>query len=360
MKKTLLLAALITSSVALGACLPQQTALAVTDEYFVEGGRYSVDFNEVEDADLFGLYTEFDKLPWIMDGKLYAWTLAEQKVIFENKLYTDVDVSVDISTINPSGKFDSGIYVAASGVGNHIDMITAWNVNVEHGAGGKTMDLKLHRFQNGSWKGAIVEIFSLPYTGDNVHLRVVVKDGMLYAFLNYAEKPTFTYEIGETAGLVGLRNFYSPNYFDNFTVIGEGNEVDFTQMNAYQEQAAAALEKNLADTCIAELNAALALANGATTQSQADAACKALEEALERAVEKNTFDGLTALIAQANEIANENGSVYTENSWASLQAVKSICETLTAESSEYDICYWYSALEARINGLIAFLTGGAV
>ena len=349
----LLSAAMISAGAAPAALQP---AVAEPD-YSVDGGRLVIDFEDENDYKSFELYTEFDKKPWQMDGALYAWTLAEQKIILSGSVYSDVEVSVDISTINNCGKFDSGIYVMANSPSGKMDSINAWNVNVEHGATNSTMDLKLHRFENGSWKGIKTEVLGLPYSGDTINLRVVVKDGMLYAFLNGSKTPTFSYNVGQGSGFVGLRNFYSPNYFDNFTVTGAANAVYTADLVRAKAEAENALEQNLAADCVSELQAALALADQAVTQVEIDAAVKALEKALDRVVVVYTYDDLAELIAVADTIENPDGNVYTYNSWSSLQAVKGICENLTAESSEYDISYWYGRLEARIDGLVAYIGG---
>ena len=235
-----------------------------------------------------------------------------------------------------------------------MDAITAWNVNVEHGATNSTMDLKLHRFENGKWMGIKVEILGLPYSGDTINLRVVVKNGMLYAFLNGKTTPTFTYEVGEGSGLVGLRNFYSPNYFDNFSVTGLANTVRTSKLDEMKALATEELTKPLASVCKAELEAAIALAENAETQSQVDEAQAALDSALKRAVTARTYAELSELIGKAGEIENPDGEKYTGNSWNSFQAVKQICDGLTEESSEYDISYWYGRLQARIDNLVAY------
>ncbi len=338
------------------AVLPRtEPAQAVeADPYLVEGGRAVYDFSSPDQQENWQFFTEFDKTPWIQDGKLFAWTLAEQKMILLRNRFTDVDVSVDISTINEGGKFDAGIYVGAFGVSGQIDGINAWQVNIEHSAGNSSYYLKLHRFEN-AWKGVKLEVSGIPYTGDTIHLRVVVKEGVLYAFLNHQKEPTLTYNIGVTTGHVGLRCFYSPNVFDNFTVIGEGIPVEEGRMDSLTAQAQALLEENLAEESLQALREAVSLAESATTQTEVDGAVKALEAAVERAVPARSFAELTALIAETQTLANPDGMVYTENSWNSLMAVKDICKGLHEASSEWDISYWYGRLKTRMDDLIPYI-----
>ncbi len=323
---------------------------------FVDGGRITVDFENGSDIALFNRYTEFGDLPYIMDGRLYGWTLAEQKIILKGKIFEDVRVDVDISAIGKNGKFDSGVYIGASNVNSAKDGITAWNVNIEHGVNASTFWLKLHRFENNRWiQSEMVEIGGLVYTADTVHLRVVVKDGTLHAFLNDGDAPVVSQYIGnEARGMVGLRNYYSPNYFDNFTVTGDALDADFADMNALLAVAETRVEDNIVPECKTELNAAIALAKAAATQAQADNAVSALASALDRAENLHTFSELTALIRQADGITNVDGEVYTVNSYNAFVAVKNVCASLTDEDSEYDISYWYARLDDRMENLIAY------
>ncbi len=339
-------------AVVLVPMLAQQPAKA-NAEYVVEGGRMTIDFEKESDEKLFYLYSEFDKEPWLMDGKLYAWTLAEQKMILANHIYYNVDVSVDIHTINKNGKFDAGIYFYANDYRSNIDGIDAWCVNVEKGAGQKSFYVKLHRFKQG-YTGAFAEVKGVPFTTDVINLRVVVNAGYVYAFINGAKNPILSYKVGQGAGNVGLRSFYSPNYFDNFTVTGTPHPVDKTEMQNLAEKATAELNNTLPQACIEELNSAIKLSQDAQTQTQVDEAVKALKTALENSVDKVTYQQLTELIATANELQNPDGNVYTENSWNSLNAVKDICANLTEQSSEYQISFWYEKLECRIAGLVKY------
>ena len=347
--------AVIAIAIAIIPSLSRPATEAYAD-YFVEGGRFTVDFNEKSDENYFQLFTEFDKKPWIMDGSMHTWSLAEQKIILKNYVYTDVEVSVDISTINECGKIDAGIFVQAANANYQMDGIDAWCINFEHGANQKTFNLKLHRFLAGRWLGAKVEVMGLPYHSDNAHLRVVVKNGYISAFVNGAEEPDFTYFVGKVSGSVGLRSFYAPNIFDNFTVTGAPHSVDRTYLDQLVVKAENALTKTLASDCVTALESAINKATQAVSQTEVDQAVMDLENALEQVVEKYTFAQLAELIQTANAIENTDGAVYTRNSWKSFVAVKAICESLTEQATEYEISYWYGRLQARINGLVPYDT----
>lgn len=331
--------------------------VAANGDYDVDGGRKIIDFNNPEDINQFLLFTEFDKQMWIMDDKLFAYTLCEQKAILKDKIFTDIDVCVDISTINTKGKFDSGIYIGAKNIGPNIDQIDAWNVNVEHGAGQNTYYLKLHRFINGRWDGIRVEISGIPYTSNTIKLRVVVKGEMLYAFLNKDVKPRITYNIGLIQGYVGLRSFYSPNTFDNFSVIGNCIEVNREELNKKIEEANNLLTLNLTTNSIERINHGLNLANTAITQKEIDFAIKTLKNAIESVEQHSDYVSLTELINEITAMENPDYTIYTKNSWDSLMEVLKICKTLTEDSSEELISYWYNRLSTRKQGLIAYIKG---
>lgn len=333
------------------------TTAAAEDDYAIEGGRITVNFDEPLHGELFDFYTEFGPEPYVMDGKVFCWSLAEQKIIFKGNDYEDVEVNVDVTTINPCGKFDSGIYVAARGASDNLDGITAWCINLEHGANQKYVDFKLHRFLDGSYAGVRAEITGIPYAGDTSHIRVVVKDGVLYGFLGYTQNPQITYEIGHESGAVGLRCFYSPNVFDNFTVTAPHNAVDKSELEKYYNLAVERVKENLLEESFEALDAAMAQADAAGTQAETDAAASALSDALNGALTAYTFDELSSLIKTAEDIQNPEGNVYTANSWNSFVAVKNICKTLTEQSSAREISYWYARLQARVSGLISYITG---
>ncbi len=357
---TFLITLIMLFSVAFAAVgLGEQKVFA--DTYAVDGGRLTYNFDDNDLSD-FDLYTEFDKKPYAMDGKLYFWVLAEQKAILKNKRYTDVDVNVDIMTINKSGKFDSGIYVQTSSVSNLKDGITAWNVNLERGADQNTYYLKLHRFMGGTYAGCIEEKGGLKLPMNKVHLRVVVKDGMLYAFVNNNSTPTFSHYIGMAAGGVGLRNYYSPNYFDNFTVIGSGNSFNYSRLDKLLQQAQDLVKKDLTLSSKTALESAISNAQNLKeqnhTQYDIDDGEKMLEKAIDGALEKRTYAQLQNAIEKAKTIENPNGKIYNKNSWATLQSVIAICQGLREESGEDVISYWTYRLELKTEKLVPYAKGG--
>lgn len=356
---TFIVATLMVATIALALSLADNnsTAFAV-ENYHVNGGRLVYDFDDGK-LDDFKLYSEFGNPPHIINGKLYCWVLAEQKVILKNRQYSDVEVNVDIMTINESGKFDSGIYVQASDAYSDLDAIYGWCVSLERGADQTTYYLMLHRFED-SWIGVKKEVDGLKLPMNKVHLRVVVKSGYLFAFVDNHTEPDLTYYIGTDAGSVGLRCNYAPNYFDNFTVIGQGNEYDYSLLSPSIEKAQSynidELTKESGDILAVALENALAVKSSVATQYEVDEVAQALADALAQVEYKRAFTELTDTIQTAKAIANPNGKTYTKNSWNSLQEVIDICEALTEDSGETLISYWTNRLEYRISALVPYLT----
>lgn len=329
------------------------SANALTNDYSIDGGRLQINFDNVSDENYFDFYTEYDRNMFVMDGHLYSWPFAEQKAILRNYSYTDVDVSVDLSTINEGGKIEAGIYVQASNVSSNIDGINAWCVCVERNANAKTFNFKLHRFENNKWLGAKSEILGIPYSSDNIHLRIVVKEGRLYAFLNNELRPRIEYYIGQSEGQIGLRSLYSPTLFDNMTIVSNIHTPDKIELSQLINKAIEEINsKNLVDE--EAIEEVIQEAQNAQTQKEIDLAIKSINKELENAVEVHTFQELQELLTLIETYSNDGGLVYTENSWSSFEKVRNICLKLTIESTEYDISYWFGRLEAKIVGLIAY------
>lgn len=321
-----------------------------SESYEVQGWRTNVAFDDGDEQYL-RLYTEFDRAPWIMDGKLYFWTLAEQKAIYKLRQYDDVDVSVDIGTINPAGKFNSGIYVHANDVWGDIDAVNGWAVMLERDADKTSYYLRLHRFADGEWKGCVEEVSGLKIPLNLVNLRVVVKSGMLYAFVDNQTTPVLSYEIGSEVGYVGLRNFYSPNYFDNLSIVGAGNEKDSTESDAIIDEAKGLDLDKLTSESKQQIQDALNSAENADNQYRLEQAVENLRKALKNAVEKRSAEELNAVIEQAQQITD--GSIYTQNSWNSFCAVLEIGKTIDLTDEEA-VSYWTNRLELKIELLVEY------
>ncbi len=329
------------------AALPAVTAETVT----IAGGTDNVIFEDSNMRD-FDFYTEFDQPMYILQNRLYAPLLTESKAIYKHGTYSDVDVSVDVAALVPGGNIDGGIYVQASGVNNAANGITAWNVNVEHDVNSSVFALKLHRFENNRWLGAKKEVYNIKYTSDTVHLRVVVKTGVLYAYLD-GDAPVFTYNVGKSAGKVGLRSFYAPNYFENFSVTSpmitvepellqsKLAELDGFDYSPFTDESAQTLR-----AAVAEAKAALAAEE---SQADIDKAYADIVIAKSELTLKKTRADLDALTEKAQKMMSDAN--YTKSSVSSLRVVIEKCNAATEEK----ISYWYKILQHRMDSAVKYM-----
>lgn len=346
-------------AVALIMHAPVATADSSIPDCVIDGGRQYVTFDRDGDGNYFGLYSQFGKKPWILDGKMTCWVHAEQKLIAKGGIYSEVDVSVDIGTLNDHGKFNAGIYVFASGVSDALDGIDAWNVQLERAADQNTYYLKLHRFERGKWKGTQKEVSGLVLPFNEVNLRVVVKSEYLYAFVNHEQTPRLIYRVGAGRGAVGLRCYYSPNTFDNFSVISQDIPIDFSAVDRAVEQAEALDLDTLTQNSRTAVEEMIAEANNLTetavNQYRVDEFAQEFAELLDELIIKHTPSELETAIARARAL--NDAAAYTENSWSAMRSVLEYCEQLGDDASEDEISYWTYRLERRIEKLIAYRKG---
>ena len=327
----------------------------IEDQYHVEGGKVAFDFEDENQLTSFDAFTQFLMPPFMMDGSIYFDTLSESKFIYNEYTFTDVDVSVDINTINPHGKFDTGIYIGTD-FDNPIDHCIAYEVNLEKGADQTRFYLKVHRFYYG-WRGAQIELSNLKLPTVDLNLRVVVKSGILYAFVNHEKTPRLNLNIGIGANYVGIRNYYSPNYIDNFTVIGNGLEVQKTKLDQLIAQADALDGSKYTTNSYNELMSVLVEAKNAqqsSNQYAIDKYTELLEKALANLVIKRTASELDETLVRAKAISNGDEK-YTLNSFKALTMVIAICENVD-RNNEDDVSYWCNQLDKKIEALTEYIS----
>lgn len=327
----------------------------IEDQYHVEGGKVVFDFEDEDQLDSFDAFTQYTMPPYMMDGSIYFDTLSESKFIYNERAFSSVDVSVDINTINPNGKFDTGIYFG-NDFGNPIDHCIAYEVNLEKGAGANSFYLKIHRFNYG-WRGVQVEISGLKLPTVNLNLRVVVKNGFMHAFVNHEKTPRLNFSVGSGANLVGVRNYYSPVYVDNFTIIGNGLEVQKSKLDQLIAQADALDASKYTTNSYNALASVLAdakIANQGSDQYAIDKYTDLLEKALANLVIKRTASELDETIARAKTYSNEDQR-YTLNSFKALTMVIAICENVD-RSNEDDVSYWCNQLDKKIAALTEYIS----
>ncbi len=350
-----LLGLLLVGLVSTNFSKPSAKYYPIEDQYHVEGGKVAFDFEDESQLVSFDAFTEFNVYPFMMDGSIYFDTLSESKFIYNERTFTNVDVSVDINTINPQGKFDTGIYIGTD-FDHPIDHCIAYEVNLEKGADEKMFRLRLHRFYYG-WRGIQTEATGLKIPTVNLNLRVVVKGGILYAFVNHEKTPVLNFDIGGGNNYVGIRNYYSPNYIDNFTVIGSGLEVQKSRLDQLISQADALEASKYTTNSYNALASVLVEAKNAkqgSDQYAIDKYTELLEKALANLIIKRTSNELEETLVRAKAISNEDER-YTLNSFKALTMVIAICEGVD-RNNEDDVSYWCNQLDKKIEALTEYIS----
>lgn len=292
---------------------------------------------------------------YYLQNRLYAPSLTECKAIYRGGEFLDVQVEVDITSINPNGLLDSGIYVQASKPGKYQDQITAWCVNLEREVNGKYYKVKLHRFENNFWKGVQVETKEINVS-DTYRLKVVVLNGVLYAYVDDGEC-LFTYYIGNAVGKVGLRAFYAPNYFTNFSVTAPNISLNTNLFQQKIEQLEK-LDLDLYTTITANnlkttLEKAKNLINGEVSQPLLEICYLELIKAENALIKLCTKEDLVSLV-EIGKNAQQQTNVYTKNSISSLKVVLENCQKAIESENIQEISYWYQKLEYKLDTLIKY------
>lgn len=334
-------------------CIPFltfNTKPTIADSYSVTGGREIIEFNETTKS-LFDVHTPYNISPEFNSGNLVFNSLSEHEVILKNRVFSNVEINVVLGTINKGGKFDAGVIF---GVNNFVTVgrFNGYALSLEYSGGESYM--KLHKWENTNWAGVKTEVSGVVLEREN-HLRVVVKDGYVYAFLNYSNTPTITYQVGSVSGNIGFRSFYAPNYFTDFSITGNSITLDKNEFNSLLSQANQIDKSTITANSRILLEEAIQLSESNKNsgfQSDIDNCVIKLKYALSKIVKIHTYSELTDLIEQARLLTN-NG-VYTVNSWNSLQQVIIQCSLLNSGSNSEDISYWYEALKEKQEFLIKY------
>ncbi|MGN1040536.1 MAG: hypothetical protein ACI4QL_03810, partial [Candidatus Fimimonas sp.] len=316
-------------------------------------GYCLVNFDEPSEE--VSVYSEFpDQSVKYLDGKIFAPTLCESKIVYNKHTFKNFEAEVEMSTINPKGKFDSGIYFYGSGFNDKIDGCTAWEVNVEHVAGGTTYALKLHRFENNRWTGVRSEVFGLPYTSDVVRLKIVVNNGILKAYVN-GSRSLLTYGVGNGSGYVGLRNFYAPVAFDNLKITAEEISLNTSELEKAINQAVSIDESLYTKKTFSALESAVQKASSALQsqyQSEIDRACEQLNAAICGLVKTVSKEEMQKIVSQAKAVV-ENADKYAKNTVSSMEKVLYFAEIAIQNDDVDEMSYWYGILEHKLSRTIS-------
>ena len=190
----------------------------IIDEHKYDVGGDVVVYTFEEDEQEFQAYGKDLNGVVRNEGKLKVAADGEYKVIFPSETpLKEMKVSVDIM-VGEMASCNSGIYLFAWNPGNNQDQIDALNVHLEKS--GNAYVPKLFKFSvSRGYEGALASGENITTSKGKVTLKVVVKEKMLYVFIDDAKKPCISYALSSVmTGNVGLRSQYAPSVFDNFTI----------------------------------------------------------------------------------------------------------------------------------------------
>ena len=186
------------------------------DKYEVAGDTVVYDFSA--DGTYYKVFSSKENGVAVTDGQLVVASDAEYKIMFpsttplsEFMVSMDLDVSEDLN-------INTGLYVLANNASNSADKIDAINVHIEGTKAGFTPKI----FKFSSTNGYLGNFSNGPqFTSESgiFNLKVVVKEGYLYVFIDNRETPCISYELTESlSGDVGIRSQYSSPKIDNYTI----------------------------------------------------------------------------------------------------------------------------------------------
>ncbi len=340
-----------------GFALNGQTEVMARGYY--EGGEKVFDFSNAESIyENFNIYSEEEGQGfYATDGYLCSIGRAETKAILKSpSTLSKYSMEADFYPSFAAGSLDVGFYIHASGVGNRIDDIKAYNINLEKPSFSNQLTVKIHSF-NHSYAGELTAN-STTIKACPVNLRVDVNENNVKAYVNHSKNPIIDYSFTSwEPGSVGFRAFrgvankinnfkiYSSDFpIDNSKLLSLINEIQQLDLSLYTEES------------VNNLNDVLAEATALITDNQyeIDLMCKKLEKAINDLLLKGSFEELVALIENADRIINNDENLYTYNSFNSLKLITIRAKKITQSSSETEISYFVKILKQALDGLIKY------
>lgn len=340
-----------------GFALNGQAEVAV--QGYCEGGQIAYDFSNTDNIyENFNIYSEEAGQGFYADsGYLCSIGRAETKAILKNpSTLSKYSIEADFYPAFAEGGLDVGFYIHASGVGNRIDDIKAYNINLEKSSFNNLLTVKIHSFNHyyaGELTANSITIKKCP-----VNLRVDVNENKIKAYVNHSKNPIIDYTLTSwEPGSVGFRAFRgvankinnlkicSPDFpIDNSKLLSLINEIHQLDLSIYTVES------------VNNLNEVLAEATALVTDNQyeIDQMCKKLEKAMNELLLKGSFEELVTLIERADNIINNDEGLYTYNSFNSLKLIVERAKKMTQSSSETEISYFVKILKQALDGLIKY------
>ena len=355
MKKVLSLS--ITFCAFFGLAINRRAEVIAKDYY--EGGQSAYDFSSADNIyNNFNIYSEEEGQGfYASDGYLCTMGRAETKAILKSpSTLSKYSLEADFYPAFDAGNLDVGFYIHASGAGNRIDDIKAYNINLEKNSFSNLLTVKIHNFNHsyaGELTASATTIKSLP-----VNLRVDVNESNVKVYVNRSNTSIIDYTFTSwEPGSVGFRAFRgTANKINNFKIYSSIFPVDNSKLlSLIDEINQMDLTQYTLDS-VNNLNEVFVEATTLVTDNQyeIDQMCKELEKAINGLLLKGSFEELTSLIEDANRIINNEEGLYTYNSFKSLKLNTARASKITSSSNENDISYFVSLLKQALEGLIKY------
>ena len=292
--------------------------------------------------------------PAVANGKMTTPSNGEHKIMFANRGEIDtMEISVEIG-IAPGVMTNAGIYLFASNAGMGQDRIDALNVQLEIDPGTGKYFVRIFEFQQ-KYKGMLLSSPLVELTGRTVTLRVVVKQSILFVFLDDAATPILTYQAESgLSGNVGLRSQNAATSFDRFYLKTAQYREPAGDRTLLEREIVRARKYSSADytpTSFAPLAAAIEAAERLTdaTQSEYDAATRVITDAINGLVARAD---LTALLAAVESAGEKVESEYTAESWGELMEALAARDGLDGDSTQSEVDAVTAQITAATESLV--------
>ena len=326
---------------------------------YYEGGRKDFDFSDADNIlNNFYIYAEEEGQGfYATDGYLCSIGRAETKAILKNHpTLSKYSLEADFYPSFSEGSLDVGFYIHASGAGNKIDDINAYNINLEKPSFSNFLTVKIHSFNHaylGELTANSTTIKSCP-----VNLRIDVNEDNVKAYVNHAKNPIIDYTFASwEPGSVGFRAFRATaNKINNFKIYSSDIPVDNSKLLDLINQVQQLDLSKYTEESVNTLNQVLAEATAlvADNQFEIDQMCKKLQKAKDGLLLKGSYEELAALIEASDVIINNGDNLYTYNSFNSLRLITIRAKQITPASSETEVSYYIKLLKQALDGLIKY------
>ena len=156
----------------------------------------------------------------VADGVLSVSDDQQYKVIFPSTTPLKDEFMASVDLKGGSTAVAGGLYLFIDDPREGGDFLNAYNVFVSHEDGTNSYQPTLYAFRSDAgYNGTLATGSAYTSSDEWVTLKVVVKNGTLYAFLGDQTDPCITYTLSEElSGNIGLRSYYNHSVFDNLTI----------------------------------------------------------------------------------------------------------------------------------------------